>query len=104
MPNNPNPDKNLNLDNLLIQLRAHVTPKWHEFGVAIGVPEELLDQYSSYPADERLIEVLNYWLNDHQNPTWRDVAKVLRDIELNELAEGIVSVYETGTYMNTCLS
>ena len=95
--NDQNPDKNLNLDNLLIQLRAHVTPKWYEFGAAIGMPGHLLDQYSSYPADECLIEVLNYWLNDHQNPTWRDVAKVLRDIELNELAEGIASVYETGT-------
>ena len=49
------PDESLNLDSLLIQLRAHVTPKWHEFGIAIGVPEELLHQYSSYPADERLI-------------------------------------------------
>ena len=95
--NDHNPDEILNLDSLLIQLRAQVTPKWYEVGIAIGVPEELLHQYSSYSPDERLIEVLNYWLNDHQNPTWRDVAKVLRDIELNELAEGIASVYETGT-------
>ena len=94
---NSNPDENLNLDNLLIQLRAEVTPKWHEFGVVIGVPRHLLDQYSSYPADERLIEVLNYWLNNHQNPMWRDMAKVLHEIELNELAEGVMNVYETGT-------
>ena len=80
----------------MIQLRAQVTPKWHEFGTAIGIPEGLLDQYSSYSADECLIEVLNYWLNDHQNPTWKDVAKVLRDIELDELAEDIMNVYETG--------
>jgi hypothetical protein len=93
---NNNPDESLNLDSLLIQLRAHVTPKWHQFGTAIGVPEELLDQYSSYPADERLIEILNYWLNDHQNPTWRDIARVLHDTELHELAESIMSVYETG--------
>ena len=30
-----------------------VTPKWHQFGVAIGIPEDLLQQYSSYPDDER---------------------------------------------------
>ena len=97
--NTNNPDESLNLDSLLIQLRAHVKPKWHEFGIAIGVPEELLDQYSSYPADERLIEVLNYWLNDHQNPTWRDIAKLLHDTELHELAESIMNVHETGIVM-----
>lgn len=92
-----NPDENLNLDSLLIQLRAQVTPKWYEFGTAIGMPAELLNQYSSYPRDECLIEILNYWLNNRQSPTWRDVAEVLRDIELRELAEGIMNVYKTGT-------
>ena len=86
----------VNLDSLLIQLRLQVTPKWHQFGAAVGIPEEILEQYSSYPADERLMEVLDYWLKNDENPTWRDVAKVLNDIELNELAEGIMNVYETG--------
>ena len=95
--NDHNSDESLNLDDLLIQLRVHITPKWHQFGTAIDVPNDLLQQYSSYPADERLIEVLNYWLNNHQNLTWRDVAKVLHDIELHELAENIMDVYETGT-------
>ena len=94
--NDNNPDESLSLDSLLIQLRAQVIPKWHQFGTVIGVPEDLLKQYSSYPDDGRLIEMLNYWLNNYQNLTWRDVAKVLRDIELNELAEGIMNVYETG--------
>ena len=102
--NDYNPDDNLNLDSLLIQLRVQVTPKWHEFGTVIGMPGDLLDQYSSYPPDERLIEVFKCWLNSHQSPAWRDVAKVLRDIELNELAEGIMNVYETGIHvMNTDL-
>ena len=97
--NNNDPDEYLNLDSLLIQLRVQVTPKWHQFGTAIGMPEDLLQQYSSYPADERLIGVLNYWLDNHENPTWRDVAKVLCDIELNDLAEGIMNVYETGIHV-----
>ena len=97
--NDNDPDKSLNLDSLLIQLRVQVTPKWHQFGTAIGMPEDLLQQYSSYPADEQLIEVLNYWLNNRQNRTWRDVAKVLRDIELSDLAEGIMNVYETGIHV-----
>lgn len=86
----------------MIQLRAQVTPKGHELGAAIGIPGDLLDQYSSYPADECLIEVLKYWLNSH-SLTWRDVAKVLHDIELHELAEDIMNVYETGKYMITTL-
>ena len=94
---NSNPDESLNLDSLLIQLRAQVTQKWYQFGAAVGVPNDLLQQYSSYPADEGLIEVLNYWLNNqHQNPTWRDIAEVLCDIELHELAESTMNVYETG--------
>ena len=97
--NDNDPDESLNLDSLLIQLRVQVTHKWHQFGTAIGMPEDLLQQYSSYPADERLIEVLNYWLNNHQNRTWRDVAKVLCDIELSDLAEGIMNVYETGIHV-----
>ena len=86
---NNNPDENLNLDSLLIQLRDEVTPKWHEFGVAVGVPQYLLDQYSNYPAGERLIQVFNYWLKNHHHPTWRDVAELLHDIELHELADSI---------------
>jgi hypothetical protein len=93
---NNNPDDSLNLDSLLIQLRVQVTPKWHQFGTAIGVPEELLQQYSSYPADERVIEVLKYLLSNHYNPTWRDIAKLLHDTELHELAESIMNAYETG--------
>ena len=61
------------------------------------MPNDLLQQYSSYPTDEGLIEVLNYWLNNqHQNPTWRDIVEVLCDIEPHELAESIMNVYETG--------
>ena len=90
-----NPDESLGLDSLLIQLRAPVMPKWHQFGTVIGVPQDLIEQYSSYLADERLIEGLSFWLNNYQNLTWRDVAKILCDIELNELAEGIMNVYET---------
>ena len=91
-------DKTVNLDSLLIQLRLQVTAKWHQFGIAVDIPDEILEQYSSYPADERLMEVLDYWLKNSgtPGPTWRDVAKVLSDIELHELAGGIMNVYETG--------
>lgn len=82
---------------LLIQLRAEVLPKGYQFGMAVEVPEHLLLQYSSYAAYERFIKVLDYWLSNHQNLTWRDVAKALHDIDLHELAEGIMDIYKTGT-------
>ena len=86
----PDAYASLNLDSLLIQLQAQVTPKWYQFGAAIGVPEDLLQQYSSYPADKRLAEVLNYWLKNHHHPSWRDIAECLCHIGLHELAQYIM--------------
>ena len=53
-----NPDESLNLSSLLTHIRVKVAPKWHQFGTAIGMPEELLQQYSRYTSDERLIRLL----------------------------------------------
>ena len=55
-------DKFLNLDNLVTQLRPHITPKWYEFGVAIGVAKEVLEKCLGYPPEECIVEVLDYWL------------------------------------------
>lgn len=91
------------LDNLLIQLRSEVTPYWYQFGTVIGVNEETLKEYSSYPPEECIVEVLDYWLIHHPSkPTWKDVAIVLKEIKLHQLAENILKVYETGkfTYYN----
>ena len=90
----------INLDNLLIQLRSHMTPMWKEFGLVVGIPEEVLDRYSSYPPEECLVEVLDYWLRMCHTVgnklTWRDVAKILKEIGLYQLAESILNVYQTG--------
>ena len=81
----------INLDNLLIQLRSQVTPKWYQFGLVVGIDKKVLDRYTSYSPEVCIIEVLDQWLrNRHTNPTWRDVADALKEIELYELAEKIV--------------
>lgn len=86
-----------NLDSLLVQLRIQVTPKWYQFGVAIGIDKETLDRYSTYPSDECIVEVLDYWLRTHHDVlTWSEVAKVLKQINLSQLADNILKVYETG--------
>lgn len=90
-------DKFLNLDNLLIQLRPHVTPKWYEFGVAIGVAKEVLERCLGYPPEECIVEVLDNWLRTSTpKPTWRDVAEGLCKIGFQKQAESILKVYETG--------
>ena len=75
---------------------------WKELGLIIGIDEEVLDRYSSYPPEECLVEVLDYWLRKHHTAknklTWRDVAKAVKEIGLHQLAESIlIDAYRTGT-------
>ena len=96
----------LNLDTLLIQLRSEVSLKWREFGLAVGLAEDLLDKYSTYPPEECIVEVLDVWLRNYncgntdasmiRKPTWRDVARALREIELHQLANSILSLCKDG--------
>ena len=86
-------DKRLDLDNLLIQLRAQVTPNWYQFGLALGVDK---NKYSKCPKEESLVELADYWLrNSPTKPTWRDVAKALKKISFDSLANDILNVYKT---------
>ena len=48
--------------------------------------------------------MLDYWLrNSHVKPKWKDVAEALKEIELYQLAESILNIYETGRYTRTCM-
>ena len=92
-------DSMLNLDSLLIQVRSQVTPKWYEFGVAAGLDRELLEKYTSHPPEVCIEEMFDYWLRNRPKQaraTWKQVAKILEAIQLNQLAEDILKVYETG--------
>ena len=45
------------------------------------------------------MEVLDQWLRNFPGrPTWRDVANALRKIGVQQLADDIEMVYETGSY------
>ncbi len=99
-------DNGLNLDTLLIQIKAAATPMWHQLGEALGIDKESLDRYSSHPPEESIIEMLDQWLRGGpQRRTWRDVADALKKIGLEQLASDIEKVYETGnlTYL-VCVS
>ena len=74
----------VSLDNLLIQLRPQVGPKWYQFGQAAGIEKEVLDKFTQQcsPKDY-IIEMLDYWLRRQEiPPTWKDVAKILKEINL----------------------
>lgn len=86
------------MDSLLIHLRPQVTPKWHQFGVAIGTPNEVLDELSNYPEEESIVEIADYWLRHHPGQlTWREVAEILKDIELHQLAEELLNRFSDDT-------
>ena len=70
-----------------------MTPKWRQFGEAVGISEEILKKYSNYPPEECIVEVVDYWLRSYPStgkPTWRDVVDVLMKIELHQLADRLL--------------
>ena len=90
-------DENLNLDTLLIQVRNQLTPKWYQFGVAAGIPTDILSKCSNYPPEECIVEVLDYWLrkSGQSRKKWSDVASILKQIDLQQLANEILKLYDT---------
>ena len=89
-------DSALNLDSLLIQLKPQVTSKWKEFANVVGL-SNIIKQLAKYSPDECIVEVCDQWLKSQpNNPTWRDVANVVKEIGLYELANNILMAYETG--------
>lgn len=91
-------DNDLNLDTMLTQLGSHIASKWYQFGLAAGIPNEILDKLLEYPSEQCVIEILDYWLKSWKDdrPTWKDVAEILTAIGYQHLAEHVLKVYKTG--------
>ena len=80
-----------NLDNVLVCIGSQVTPKWYQFGQALGIKKKVLDNYISNSEEVSIVKVLDYWIrNYHEEPTWKAIADALREIELTRLAEEIL--------------
>ena len=78
----------VNLDNLLIQLRPQVGPKWYQFGEAAGIEKEALDNIAEQcqTPEQYIVELFDYWLRFSAEPLmWRAVADMLKAINLTEL-------------------
>ena len=95
----------LDLDSLLIRLKGKVTEKWYQFGVALGVEKETLDQCLKYPPEQSIVEALDHWLRscDCEKQSWTDVARALRQIEYHQLAKEIESIDRTGHHSENCM-
>ena len=88
-------DESLTLDALLEKLSGKVDSKWQEFGLAMGHPKEMLGQLSDYSNEDCLVEILDYWLKHHPDqPTWKEVADALEEMQDYELADSILRVYD----------
>ena len=75
--------ESLDLDSLLIKVQGQVSSHWYQFGLAIGTPEDIMEQLKDYSEMDGLVEILDYWLRHHPGqPTWREVADALRKAEL----------------------
>ena len=88
-------DESLDLDSLLIKLHGRVDIRWYALGTAIGIPTEFLDSLKSYPDQECMVEMLDYWLRHHPDqPTWKEIADAVEDIHDYNLAKSIKGVYD----------
>ena len=78
-------------------MQGTVTPRWYQLGKALEVNKDVLDRCTNYHPEESIVEILDHWLRNFPgHPTWRDVANALRKIDLQQLADDIEMVYETG--------
>ena len=90
-----------------MQLRA-VCRKWREIGEALFVPSTYIEQVeiyctSSNDAAAGLTEIIDYWIrNCSGQPTWRELADALKSVGESQLAEQLMSVYQTGMPLLMC--
>ena len=89
----------VNLDDLLIQLRSEVSSHWYQFGQAIGIEKEILDNFAQKCSPEEcIVETLDYWLRNHTagRPNWSEIVEALIAINLIHLAQDIEALYLIG--------
>ena len=70
------------LSSLLHELQGQTTSQWYQFGLALGVPKEILEQLTNYSEEDCIVELLDYWLRHHPGqPTWQEVADAQKHAE-----------------------
>ena len=78
-------------------MKPTITDKWYQFGEALDIHKEVLEECSRYSSDQSLVEILDNWLRNHSGqPTWNEIAEALEEVGLKQLSFDIKCVYETG--------
>ena len=82
-------EESMNLNSLLLKLRGCIDAKqWYQFGVAIGVPKDVLDLLKGYDEEQCMIELADYWLKNHPaKPTWSEISNTAKKFKKQESAK-----------------
>ena len=65
--------------------------KWKRVAIALSIRSdriEILDA-NSHKVEDACLEMLQWWLENAEKPTWRALIEALRDIDLQVLAHNI---------------
>ena len=100
-------EEQLDLDCLLMKLRSHVDAKlWYQFGMAIGIPTDVLETFKGYDQEECMIELADYWLRNHPaKPTWSEICNAAKKFASQNLVQpyGVIQDIMPGKN-NHCLA
>ena len=65
-----------------MKLQGQVSKQWYQFGLALGLPMDVLEEFNHYSEDDCLVEVLDHWLKHHPSqPTWQEITDAQSKIE-----------------------
>lgn len=97
-------DQCIDLHHLLIKLKDKHSSQWYLYGLAIGVPKEILNQLQDYSEEDCLTEVLDYWLQHHYSqPTWAEVMNAQKKVEFYYLAKETLNS-ANGIFNSACMT
>ena len=107
--NNIATEEQLDLDCLLMKLRGRIDAKlWYQFGIALGIPTNVLEMLKGYDEEECIIELADYWLRNHPaKPTWSEIcnaAKKFADQNLIQPVNDYVVIQDMPGINNHCLA
>ena len=48
-------------------MKLQVSKQWYQFGLALGLTMDVLEEFNHYSEDDCLVEVLDYWIKHSQH-------------------------------------
>ena len=68
---------------------------WHRIGIHLGVPQCELKKVDKEQSEisRKFVDVLQYWLDNEQYPSWDKIVSALKKIQCTNLADNLHSKY-----------